>query len=161
MADSLDSGSSAHSGRAGSSPASRTKKKTATERLRFFFLVCGGYDLNPIKTGSKQAHAVGLFGKRKNLCDRDGGHTSCVHQLPSQRFFRRPASRTHRPPYSEQRLRFFFLVYGGSDLNPIKNGSPTQSVQTKWGKAKSKFVALFCSATSAPLVRGAVERMRA
>ena len=154
LADSLDSGSSAHSGRAGSSPASRTKQKRPSNdgrfcfmheatkllaakpnevglqrnekkamyprlwmRLRshwlyiycffrclahplasalrtsFFLLFRGVTHLNPIEIGSKQAYAVGLFGKRKNLCDRDGGHTSCVHQLPSQRFFRRPASR--------------------------------------------------------------------
>ena len=93
MADSLDSGSSAHSGRAGSSPASRTKRKRTFKRTSFFLFVCGGLHLNPIEIGSKQAYAVGLFGKRKNLCDRDGGHTLCAHQLSSQRFFRRPASR--------------------------------------------------------------------
>ena len=39
LADSLDSGSSAHYGRAGSSPASRTKQKTLeAARLRGFFI---------------------------------------------------------------------------------------------------------------------------
>ena len=39
LADSLDSGSSAHYGRAGSSPASRTNRKTLeAARLRGFFL---------------------------------------------------------------------------------------------------------------------------
>ena len=41
LADSLDSGSSAHSGRAGSSPASRTKRKTTTDGSRFLFYVRG------------------------------------------------------------------------------------------------------------------------
>ena len=38
LVDSLDSGSSVHCGRAGSSPASRTKKSTEIERFRCFFL---------------------------------------------------------------------------------------------------------------------------
>ena len=63
LADSLDSGSSAHSGRAGSSPASRTKTKTATERLRFFVLVGGVTCLNPINKGSPNSlHR--LFGEK-------------------------------------------------------------------------------------------------
>ena len=43
LADSLDSGSSAHSGRAGSSPASRTSFKSAeiVRFRRFFFFVLG------------------------------------------------------------------------------------------------------------------------
>ena len=42
LADSLDSGSSAHSGRAGSSPASRTKQNGYPERDgRFCFCECG------------------------------------------------------------------------------------------------------------------------
>ena len=41
LADSLDSGSSAHYGRAGSSPASRTMKKilTASDAVRIFYRV--------------------------------------------------------------------------------------------------------------------------
>ena len=38
LVDSLDSGSSVHCGRAGSSPASRTKKSIEIERFRCFFL---------------------------------------------------------------------------------------------------------------------------
>ena len=38
LADSLDSGSSAHSGRAGSSPASRTKQKRPSNDGRFCFM---------------------------------------------------------------------------------------------------------------------------
>ena len=41
LADSLDSGSSAHYGRAGSSPASRTKKQDASKGIVLFFLVSG------------------------------------------------------------------------------------------------------------------------
>ena len=45
LVDSLDSGSGAHSGHAGSSPASRTKQK---ERLLPLFFVCGEVvGLNP------------------------------------------------------------------------------------------------------------------
>ena len=40
MADSLDSGSSVHYGRAGSTPASRTKQNPATNRLRGFCAQC-------------------------------------------------------------------------------------------------------------------------
>ena len=39
LADSLDSGSSVHYGRAGSSPASRTKKKRHPKGCRFFFIL--------------------------------------------------------------------------------------------------------------------------
>ena len=39
LADSLDSGSSAHSGRAGSSPASRTIKKALFIKAFFFYLI--------------------------------------------------------------------------------------------------------------------------
>ena len=42
LADSLDSGSSVHSGRAGSSPASRTNKKRHPFGCRFSFLFFGG-----------------------------------------------------------------------------------------------------------------------
>ena len=38
LVDSLDSGSSVHCGRAGSSPASPTKKKEQIERSALFFL---------------------------------------------------------------------------------------------------------------------------
>ena len=42
LADSLDSGSSAHSGRAGSSPASRTKQRAQSKDFgAFFFSACG------------------------------------------------------------------------------------------------------------------------
>ena len=87
-----DSGSSAHSGRAGSSPASRTKKKTATERLRFFFLVCGGFDLNPIKKGPQTVY-TDCLGKRQKLRDRDCGQAPPAHRLSSRSFCRCPASR--------------------------------------------------------------------
>ena len=40
LVDSLDSGSSVHCGRAGSSPASPTKKKRTSLDVRFLF-VCG------------------------------------------------------------------------------------------------------------------------
>ena len=39
LADSLDSGSSAHSGRAGSSPASRTKQKARKHRFSSLFIM--------------------------------------------------------------------------------------------------------------------------
>ena len=42
LADSLDSGSSVHYARAGSSPASRTKKKDMTYGHVFLFLLPGG-----------------------------------------------------------------------------------------------------------------------
>ena len=45
LVDSLDSGSSVHSGRGGSSPPSRTKKEMTAYRRSFFFLYPG--DLNP------------------------------------------------------------------------------------------------------------------
>ena len=38
LADSLDSGSSVHSGRAGSSPASRTNSSDSSEFEEFFFI---------------------------------------------------------------------------------------------------------------------------
>ena len=42
LADSLDSGSSVHYGRAGSSPASRTKKKDTTYVVSFFLILLSG-----------------------------------------------------------------------------------------------------------------------
>ena len=62
LADSLDSGSSAHSGRAGSSPASRTKKKRTSKRMSVFFLVRGVIPLNPILGLPNSLHR--LFGKK-------------------------------------------------------------------------------------------------
>ena len=43
LADSLDSGSSAHSGRAGSSPASRTKQSIENVSFRCFLLFFGTF----------------------------------------------------------------------------------------------------------------------
>ena len=42
LADSLDSGSSVHYARAGSSPASRTKKKDTTYVVSFFLILLSG-----------------------------------------------------------------------------------------------------------------------
>ena len=61
MADSLDSGSSAHSGRAGSSPASRTKQKGHPKGCPFLF-VPEGVGMSPRKQGS---HKSGDFCGKK------------------------------------------------------------------------------------------------
>ena len=82
-----DSGSSAHSGRAGSSPASRTKRKRTFKRTSFFLFVCGGLHLSPNKKGSPHSlHR--LWGeKAKALCPRLWMRLRS-HWLFTQCFFR-------------------------------------------------------------------------
>ena len=54
LVDSLDSGSSAHSGRGGSSPPSRTNEKEDRQKPVFFFVLCKSKDSNPSKCSADE-----------------------------------------------------------------------------------------------------------
>ena len=66
MVDSLDSGSSAHSGRGGSSPPSRTIKNTDTQSCVCIFY--GRWDLNPSKCRCPADICLPSAGRRQLLC---------------------------------------------------------------------------------------------
>ena len=67
MADSLDSGSSVHSGRAGSSPASRTTPRKL--RLPGFFLPAA--NITAKSAGLPQEAGAGFYAPKHVIIDRD------------------------------------------------------------------------------------------
>ena len=61
LVDSLDSGSSVHCGRAGSSPASPTKNKSTSKRMCFCFFDLDGKKIEPIQYQRSAENILAAF----------------------------------------------------------------------------------------------------
>ncbi len=129
LADSLDSGSSAHYGRAGSSPASRTKKEDIRLDV-LFFCVRGGLDLKPIDTGAPRKSAS-FCGERTNSgasescrLRRDEGCVACEDAVPPRAPLARPSTLTMAGLEPARLPHIKNSLTRGSFLRSVFRGAP-------------------------------------
>ena len=85
LVDSLDSGSSVHCGRAGSSPASPTKDSIEIERFRCFFLLLGYISLrqstSDLRKVHKKVHNLYVLMRHNHNHSKRDDLAACVYRL--------------------------------------------------------------------------------